>query len=80
MTPDEARSLIADSIIGVAPDVGRDEVLTAPMESDVRRRFDLDSMDMIAFAEAIEAATGFDITRSEPRTLGEVIALLAGSG
>ena len=66
MTSDEARTLIADCLRGIAPEVDLDEADPASTMAD---ELDLDSMDLISLYEALHDRTGLVLAESDYQQL-----------
>lgn len=69
MTDDDATAAVLDAIAEVAPEVdprGLDP--DAPLQDQV----DMDSMDLLAFLEAVAARTGVDVPEADYRELATI--------
>jgi len=81
MTPDEARSMIAEALARIAPGTDLDEL--DPDES-LAEGGDLDSMDLLSLLSALHERTGLELPESDAaqlRTLNSAVAyLVAASG
>ena len=79
MNPNEARSLLAHLLHGIAPEVGLADVDdTALLHDDL----DLDSMDFLNLVTALHEETGIDVPeRDYPKlaTIGDFLAYVAGT-
>lgn len=62
MTRDEARTLIADCLRGIAPEVDLDE---ADPASPMAEGLDLDSMDLMSLYGALHDRTGLELPESD---------------
>ena len=74
---DAARTIVADAIARIAPDV---ELDTVDATADLREETDIDSMDFLNVVTAVHEATGLDIPeRDYPHlaTLGGFIDYVA---
>ncbi len=58
MTPDDARTVVADALADIAPEV---DLAALDATVDFAAEADLDSMDLLSLAEAIHERTGVDI-------------------
>jgi acyl carrier protein len=77
MTPDEARTVVAEVLGRIAP--GEDLSDVEP-DADLRDEIDLDSLDFLGMVEAIKERTGVDVPEEDypkVRTLAGVVAYVA---
>jgi acyl carrier protein len=77
MTPDDARTVVAEALADIAPEIDLGE-LDATV--DFAQEADLDSMDLLSLAEALHERTGVDIDSGDlpPRwSLDLLVAALA---
>ena len=67
ITDDEARAMVARAVRRIVPDA---EVETLASDADLRRTFELDSLDFLSFVELLVNDSGVRIeTRIEPNTI-----------
>lgn len=66
MTRDDARTLIADCLRGIAPEVDLDEADPASPMAD---ELDLDSMDLMSLYQALHDRTGLELPESDYQQL-----------
>lgn len=62
MTTAEARQLIVEALLRLAPEANPAEL---PGRADLRSELDLDSMDFLNFVAALHARTGIDIPEAD---------------
>ena len=75
MTPDEARTLLEQSLRVVVPDA---DLTGLGGESDIRERFELDSLDFVEIVERLSQGAGFRIEEDEDlRTIDAIVGLLS---
>jgi hypothetical protein len=55
ITPEEARAMVARAVRKIVPDA---DVEAVPADSDLRRTFELDSLDFLSFVELLVADSG----------------------
>jgi acyl carrier protein len=81
MTPEDARTLIAECLGGIAPEV---DLAQADPSEPLADELDLDSMDLQSLYEAIHRRTGLDLPESDYGALatldGAVAYLVERSG
>ena len=71
MTADEARALVAREIRRIVPDADLDSL--AP-DADLRRTFELDSLDFLGFVELLVKDTGIRIDDEDYPALATMAA------
>jgi acyl carrier protein len=77
MTPDEARTLVADVLGRIAPEV---ELADVDPAEDLREEIDLDSLDFLNLVEGIKERTGVDVPEEDypqVRSLDGLVAYVA---
>jgi acyl carrier protein len=62
MTPDEARTVVADVLGRIAPEV---ELADVDPTEDLREEIDLDSLDFLNLVEGIKERTGVDVPEDD---------------
>jgi acyl carrier protein len=62
MTPDEARTVVADVLGRIAPEV---ELADVDPTEDLREEIDLDSLDFLNLVEGIKERTGVDVPEED---------------
>lgn len=62
MTPDALRDTILQALHSIAPEI---DPLALAADADVREALDLDSMDVLRFANALHDKLGVDIPESD---------------
>ena len=62
MSPDALRDIVLQSLRAIAPEI---DTASLPDDADVREALDLDSMDVLRFANALHDALGVDIPESD---------------
>lgn len=62
MTPDALRDTILQALRSIAPEI---DPLALAADADVREALDLDSMDVLRFANALHDKLGVDIPESD---------------
>jgi acyl carrier protein len=55
ITPEEARAMIARAVRRIVPDA---DVEAVPSEADLRRSFELDSLDFLSYVELLVSDSG----------------------
>ena len=75
MTPDEARTLLEQSLRVVVPDA---DLAGLGGDTDIRERFELDSLDFVEIVERLSQGAGFRIEEDEDlRTIDAIVGLLS---
>lgn len=75
MTPDAARDLLEQSLRVIVPDA---DLAGLPGETDLRERFELDSLDFVEIVERLSQGAGFRIEEDEDlRTIDAIVGLLS---
>jgi len=77
MNKAEAKALIFEVLLGIAPEAELDKL---PGNAQLRDELDLDSMDFLDFVAAVHERTGIDIPEAEYgrlATLDDAVAYLA---
>jgi hypothetical protein len=75
MTPDEARTLLEQSLRVVVPDA---DLAGLSGDTDIRERFELDSLDFVEVVERLSQGAGFRIEEDEDlRTIDAIAGLLS---
>ncbi len=77
MNPDEARDLIARTLIDIVPDA---DPAALSDDADFREELELDSLDFVEFVERLSKRSGLRIDEDDYRrlrTLGDASAFLA---
>jgi hypothetical protein len=75
MTPDEARTLLEQSLRVVVPDA---DLAGLSGDTDIRERFELDSLDFVEVVERLSQGAGFRIEEDEDlRTIDAIVGLLS---
>ena len=75
MTPDEARTLLEQSLRVVVPDA---DLAGLDGDTDIRERFELDSLDFVEIVERLSQGAGFRIEEDEDlRTIDAIVGLLS---
>lgn len=62
ITPEEARSIVARSVRKIVPDA---DVEALPEDADLRRTFELDSLDFLSFVELLVGDSGVRIDEDD---------------
>lgn len=62
ITRDEARSIVARAVRKIVPDA---EVEALPEDADLRRAFELDSLDFLSFVELLVGDSGVRIDEDD---------------
>jgi acyl carrier protein len=62
MTPDEARTVVAEVLGRIAPEV---ELADVDPTEDLREEIDLDSLDFLNLVEGIKERTGVDVPEED---------------
>ena len=62
ITPEEARSIVARAVRKIVPDA---DVEGLPEDADLRRTFELDSLDFLSFVELLVADSGVRIDEDD---------------
>ncbi|HSE07027.1 MAG TPA: phosphopantetheine-binding protein [Nocardioidaceae bacterium] len=62
ITPEEARAMVARAVRKIVPDAGVESV---PPDADLRRAFELDSLDFLSFVELLVADSGVRIDEDD---------------
>ncbi len=62
ITPEEARSIIARAVRKIVPDA---DVEALPEDADLRRTFELDSLDFLSFVELLVGDSGVRIDEDD---------------
>ena len=74
MRPDEARTLLEQSLRAIVPDA---DLSGLPGDTDLRDTFELDSLDFVEVVERLSQGAGFRIEEDEDlRTIDAIVALL----
>lgn len=74
MTPDQARTLLEQSLRVVVPDA---DLSGLGGETDIRVEFELDSLDFVEIVERLSQGAGFRIEEDEDlRTIDAIVGLL----
>jgi acyl carrier protein len=55
ITPEEARAMVARAVRRIVPDAEFDDL---PSEADLRRAFELDSLDFLSYVELLVSDSG----------------------
>jgi hypothetical protein len=55
ITPEDARAMVARAVRKIVPDA---DVEAVPADADLRRTFELDSLDFLSFVELLVADSG----------------------
>ena len=75
MTPDQARDLLEQSLRVIVPDA---DLTGLPGDTDLRERFELDSLDFVEIVERLSQGAGFRIEEDEDlRTIDAIVGLLS---
>ena len=75
MTPDEARTLLEQSLRVVVPDA---DLAGLGGDTDIREQFELDSLDFVEIVERLSQGAGFRIEEDEDlRTIDAIVGLLS---
>ncbi len=75
MRPDEARSLLEQSLRAIVPDA---DLSGLPGDTDLRDTFELDSLDFVEIVERLSRGAGFRIEEDEDlRTIDAIVGLLS---
>jgi acyl carrier protein len=69
ITPDEARAMVERAVRKIVPDA---EVASAPADADLRRTFELDSLDFLSFVELLVTDSGVRIDEDDYPDLATV--------
>ncbi len=78
MTPDQARHVVEEALVQVAPDV---DITGVAPDTDLRDGLELDSLDFLRFVEILSEQTGRQIAEDDyPHlaTLASAAKFLAG--
>jgi acyl carrier protein len=67
ITQDEARDMVARAVRQIVPDA---DVGAVPPEADLRRTFELDSLDFLSFVELLVKDSGVRIDEDDYPELG----------
>ena len=62
ITPEEARSIVARAVRKIVPDA---DVEGLPEDTDLRRTFELDSLDFLSFVELLVGDSGVRIDEDD---------------
>lgn len=62
ITPEEARSIVARAVRKIVPDA---DVEGLPEDADLRRTFELDSLDFLSFVELLVGDSGVRIDEDD---------------
>lgn len=75
MTPEQARTLLEESLRAIVPDA---DLTGLPGDTDLRETFELDSLDYVEVVERLSKGAGFRIEEDEDlRTIDAVVGLLS---
>ena len=75
MTPDEARDLLEQSLRAIVPEA---DLTGLPGDTDLRERYELDSLDFVEVVERLSQGAGFRIEEDEDlRTIDAIVGLLS---
>jgi hypothetical protein len=75
MTPEQARTLLEQSLRVVVPDA---DLAGLGGDTDIRERFELDSLDFVEIVERLSQGAGFRIEEDEDlRTIDAIVGLLS---
>jgi acyl carrier protein len=75
MRPDEARTLLEQSLRAIVPDA---DLSGLPGDTDLRDTFELDSLDFVEIVERLSQGAGFRIEEDEDlRTIDAIVGLLS---
>jgi acyl carrier protein len=75
MRPDEARTLLEQSLRAIVPDA---DLGGLPGDTDLRDTFELDSLDFVEVVERLSQGAGFRIEEDEDlRTIDAIVGLLS---
>ena len=75
MRPDEARTLLEQSLRAIVPDA---DLSGLPGDTDLRDTFELDSLDFVEVVERLSQGAGFRIEEDEDlRTIDAIVGLLS---
>ena len=75
MRPDEARTLLEQSVRAIVPDA---DLSGLPGDTDLRDTFELDSLDFVEVVERLSQGAGFRIEEDEDlRTIDAIVGLLS---
>jgi acyl carrier protein len=73
--PDEARTLLEQSVRAIVPDA---DLSGLPGDTDLRDTFELDSLDFVEVIERLSQGAGFRIEEDEDlRTIDAIVGLLS---
>lgn len=75
MTPDQARDLLEQSLRAIVPEA---DLSGLPGDTDLRERYELDSLDFVEVVERLSQGAGFRIEEDEDlRTIDAIVGLLS---
>jgi acyl carrier protein len=75
MTPDQARDLLEQSLRAIVPEA---DLTGLPGDTDLRERYELDSLDFVEVVERLSRGAGFRIEEDEDlRTIDAIVGLLS---
>ena len=75
MRPDDARTLLEQSLRAIVPDA---DLSGLPGDTDLRDTFELDSLDFVEVVERLSQGAGFRIEEDEDlRTIDAIVGLLS---
>ncbi|MDF2144207.1 acyl carrier protein [Knoellia sp. p5-6-4] len=75
MTPDEGRDLLEQSLRAIVPEA---DLTGLPGDTDLRERYELDSLDFVEVVERLSQGAGFRIEEDEDlRTIDAIVGLLS---
>jgi acyl carrier protein len=75
MRPDDARTLLEQSLRAIVPDA---DLSGLPGDTDLRDTFELDSLDFVEIVERLSQGAGFRIEEDEDlRTIDAIVGLLS---
>ena len=75
MTPDQARDLLEQSLRAIVPEA---DLTGLPGDTDLRERYELDSLDFVEVVERLSQGAGFRIEEDEDlRTIDAIVGLLS---
>ncbi|MDF2093486.1 phosphopantetheine-binding protein [Knoellia sp. 3-2P3] len=75
MTPDQARDLLEQSLRAIVPEA---DLSGLPGDTDLRERYELDSLDFVEVVERLSQGAGFRVEEDEDlRTIDAIVGLLS---